>query len=333
MPSSYTGFLRLEKPDDDDITWGDAHRDALDAIDYALHGAAIYHVDPQNTTGNLYPGVGSPDSARRDFAQIQDAIDAAEAVGYANGYVIEVAPGDYLENLTITASVAIIGKGGSGPTYYGPAATEISGLHTAASPLITIAPADGEYVHVVLRNISLENSYDQANAVEITDPYLIDGQDQTSYSATRSKVVLDRCSVRMQTWGEDNVWTSALRLIGNYHLVLERCRVSALNYGGGNNNGMIRRMVHIEGNNTANVTCIAHCMSTIFSQSSYDDGGELVVWYFDNKTQLTAYDCAINLASGDSYTKGGTGTNTSYGVEADASTYKNAYALGYLVVS
>lgn len=328
--SSFDAYLSLEKNADGDETWGDAMRANLDTLGYALHGAHVYVVDALYTDGNLYGGAGSPGGSRRRFATIQAAITAAETEGHGEpldggtGYVILIQPGTYAEDLTITESVTLAALGGRGGAWS--PGVKITGAASTADSIITISPADGENISVELCGIVLENAYNVTNAVEITEPYAIDAQSQATFGGVASRLSLVDCRVRMQTNGQDNVWTSGIKCSGWWTVTLDRCQIGAYDYGGGNNNGIVRRLLDINGDGSAKTSqCAAKRCE--FEQASYDDAGQIVTWNFDNYSFASAYDCACNQIQGDSYTVGGTGTNTSVGIESGAPAQKNGFGL------
>ncbi len=332
--SSFEPFLKLEKNADNDQTWGDAARANIDALGYALHSQRVMRVDPHWSNANIFPGAGSPGVDRRRFNTIQGAIDAAEANWSGEHYLILVSRGTYHENLTITESVTIAADCGPVGAFY-PNVVEIDGSTSTADSVITISPAAGDFVYVQLIGIGLENQHNADVSNPITEPYLIDAQDQASYHGTRSKLVLRGCACRMQTWGGGatnggNEWTYGIKAKGNWHVVVDGCQLTALSYGGGQLDGIVRRLFHIEGNNAQSITAVCNVKRSDFDNASYDDGTAPVIFYADNRAQIYVNHCSSPFGAGPGiiYTDGGTGTQVFKGIgTSDYIQHMNALAV------
>lgn len=336
MASSFEAFLGLEKHADNDQTWGDGTRDNLDAIGYALHGQRTMYVDPHWTLSNVTSG--TPSDVRRRYSTIQAAIDAAEGEAWGE-YLILVNPGTYSENLAIATSVTIAAAYGGAGGYY-PAGVKINGVTTVADSVFTIDAADGDFIYVQLIGITLENAYNQTNASEITEPYLIDCQDQASYSGTRSKLVLKDCNIRMQTWGGDvtnggNVWTYGIKAKGNWHVIADGCQITALAHGGGEDDGVVRRLFDIRGNSAQSITALVNCKRCDIDNGSYDDGTAPILFYGDDNAHLRCNHCSspFTTGTGDIYTLGGTGSQVVGGLDSDDwLQHMNGWGIGGTVV-
>lgn len=330
--SSFEQFLGLEKHADADATWGAGNRLDRDAIGYAMSGQRLMEVDPHWTTGNLYPGAGSPSTERRKFNLIQDAIDAAELAGWGGttGYTILLNPGSYDENIVIKKSVTIASRMGANGGFY-PHTVKIRGKTTVKASTVEISPADGVFVYVMFTGIAFENQYNQPQASEITVPYLIDAQDQSSYSGTRSKIILKDCMARLQTWGGDgndggNIWTYGIKAKGQYHMIIHGCQMTCLKHGGGQQDGIIRRLFDVRGNDAQAKTSLLGVKFCALDNLSHNDGTAPILFYMDDRSVLTVNHTVSPRQLADLFTDGGTGTNSRFGVQSgDAIAYSNGW--------
>jgi hypothetical protein len=337
--SSFTPFLKLEKPVNNDQTWGDAVRLNVNALDYAMAHQRVMFVDPHYTTSNLYPGAGAADSERRRWDTIDGAITAAEAAGW-DEYLILVANGSYAENLTITKGVTIAAMcGPSGGFYPGP--VRIGGQNTVEAPVITVSPADSDYVYVQLIGIGIENAFRSAVGGEISTPYAIQCDDQAAYSGTRNRLILRDCYVRMQTWGQTggaaaHVWTYGIKAVGNWHVICEGTSLTALAYGGGysgGGQGIVRRIFDVRGNDAMGQTSLLNLKRCDIDNASYDDGTAPILFYMDDRAQLYVSHSSTPFAVDTMHVNGGTGTQIIKGVtSSDWLNYMNAVGVSGTVV-
>ena len=332
--SSFEAFLGLEKHASGDETWLVGEHANFDAIGYALHGQRVMYVDPNWTLSNVTSG--TPSDVRRRYSTIQAAIDAAEGEAW-DEYLILLSAGTYSENLTIASSVTIASASGSTGAFY-PNMAKIRGVTTVADSVITIAPADSTTIYAELIGISLENNYNQENASEITEPYLIDCQDQGAYPGTRSKLVLRGCPIRMQTWGGGvteggNKWTYGIKAKGQWHVIADGCQITTGAYGGGEGDGVLRRLFDVRGNNAQSITAQLNVKRCDISNPSYDDGTAPILFYMDDRAHLIANHCSAPDAVADLYVDGGTGTQVFGGVDSgDYILHSNAWGVAGTVV-
>ena len=228
--------LYMSLPSNDDEDHGAERRQDTQVVGRVLSPDECYFVSPGYASADL---INTSASDQRHFDLIQDAIDAATASD-----TIFIYPGSYNEQLSFTKHINLVGVGSWRP--FGTTGAVIRGDGSADS-VLEVAPPEGSYVRVSFNNLFFTNGYDTTNGTEITDSYLLNVATQTTPATYHSIIAFYDCGIRMQTWGEDNIWTKGMTVDGHSRLYLKRCDVSTLGYAGGNDNGGIRHLFYITG--------------------------------------------------------------------------------------
>ena len=249
MSMTYEQHLHLALPSDDDQSHGPQLRTNWAALAKANTPKDCFFVSPDFTDANLSNALSTD---KRHFPTIQEAVTAAEGAGHGHLATVFVYPGVYSENLVISNSVTIAGavppiKEGLG----GGNGVLISGTASALLPTLRINPPGNTPTAVNLVNLCLINSYNQANAVDITQPYLLNVSKPAGYSQ-RLYLGMKNCQSRLQTSGVDNTWLYGLKVDGWVEMAVKDCDFTALDWAGGGEGG-IQTLFHLRGDDPSHL--------------------------------------------------------------------------------
>ena len=251
MSFTYEDILRLSLPSDDSESHGNELRANWAAVSAANAPESVYYVSPSFTTAALG---NSSASDRRHFPTIQEAITAAqtETVWWDAWPVIIVYPGNYGENLSITGSITIVGaipsfREGLGGGF----STKITGVTSAASPLVTITPPGDAAIQTNFMNLSFRNGYNANNATEISTAYLLKMSEPATFSQP-ALVGFKGCDIEAQCAGLHNTWESLINAEGWGQVVIRDTILKMANYCGGSYDGGIRTAIKLRGDSASN---------------------------------------------------------------------------------
>lgn len=310
--SSFDAHLHLEKPPDGDTSWGPAYRTAMDALGAVEAPQCHFEVSPDFTTARLSNGSASD---RRHFPTIQEAITAATTRYPGTPCVIGIHAGEYSENLALTQSISLVGLAGCGNRYYsGPVI--LMGTTGNFLPTIDIDPPEGTWSKYTLRNLSIQNAVNVSNSSLQTLPYAIRMQGQAAAGSTANKLSMIDCMVRGQTWGLNNKWESMIEVAqGYWHVHLSNCQFRRWIYSGGANNGGIQKFFKIRGT-TDDTKKPGLYVRNCYIAGPYGGAETPYTYHWDQTAHLSILYSCHEQALPAAYLKGGTGTQTSDGIES-----------------
>ena len=323
--STKTNFLALSKPAAGDEDWTAEINANWDAISALSAPTNCFFVSPAFTESAL----GNSSAAdRRHFPKIQEALDEIEVVGSNEQTTVFVYPGDYYESLSLASSVAIVSYFGIN-RMYGAGSVRIRG-NNSASPVIRVQPPSGTAKRYSFFGIGFENQYNASDAVQ-HDCYLLSAERQVTIGSYPSTIDFRDCTVRAQTWGAHNAWTSMFDLDGYYLIRVKNCRFGALNYAGGYNDGGIGCFFRMRGWSYAAPVkaCSAQIEDSIFYNASTISAYTRRIFDLNEETNGWFYRCASNDQRAFCYSAAGLGENLISGIESDgaAATYRNDFSL------
>lgn len=308
--SSFDSIFDLEKPADGDTSWGPEARQWVDTLALAHAADRVYKVSPDWTSAALG---NSGASDRRHFDTIQGAIGAGEAASWPDfGYLIEVYPGEYNEALTITKNVGIVGVSAAGYSSGGGQNPRIRGDGTA-SPIVTISPPDSVSILVSFKHLLFENGYATDNATQITVPYLLEVNNQSTTASGQSFITLADVIARCQTIGRHNNWLYGIRCRGYHDLVIKRSQIGGLDFAGGDNDGGIQKLIDVEGFDSSKFGRLLAYDSDFTTK--FAATGTPRIFRMDNYARIhLRARCSSSIAASSCIEDGGTGTNVSTGI-------------------
>lgn len=246
-----TDKLYLGQPANSNTSWGDAMRNALDSIEEAICPDDVFFVSPHFTDTYLHDITSAAN--RRHFDTIQGAIDA---VPPSTQSLIRIHPGEYEEHLAIDGDqwVHLAGVAPLAQAHCGPQA-QIRGTTGSSSPIITLTVGASEYGNLVLSNLFLDNQFNTGGGSwsTVNDAMILKVAKTGAYASTKTRIALDRCIVRGQTWGGD-VWDALVWLdnVGKSELFMKDCEIMSGTYDPGHGHaGQVYNLVKIEGDRTA----------------------------------------------------------------------------------
>lgn len=315
MATTFEDHLALDKPAKGDLDWDDEINGNFDAIGQALAPYRVYKVSPDYTSTNL--GNGSA-TDRRHFDTIQGAITAAESA-FADA-VIEVMPGVYNENLTVTKSVSIIGRTKPASFHGGPNQVTVRGSDTTRSPIITVTPPDGTAISMTVANLVMENRYNQTAASESTTPYLVDLQNHPTptYAGSANVFGFLDCIVKCETWGQDNKWAYGFKADGYWNLAIQRVTMGAYCYGGGTE-GYVKSLFYLRGDSANSKTLTATFKECYLTNTvPTTDPGNVCLFNIDDEITCRVHRTSMggaDMDQGAALIKGATGTIQTDGLE------------------
>lgn len=323
--SSFEDFFGLELPVANDTSWKAANDEHATVLGQALCPERCYYVSPDFDTTNLSSLPNASD--RRYFDTIQGAIDAGEAAAFdRDGYTIIVFPGLYAENLTITRSVRLVAADGRG-RYLGGGRTMIQGVNSIQASTITIDPIESDWQLFSIEGFIIENLYDTAGGTQINDAYAVDLLAQTTTGALPNTLELIDCCVRMQTFGTNNNWAFGIRAAGWNNVLLRRCDVGGLDYGGGSGSAGIQKLVRMDGYSTSKKGTL-NIQHSNFSQT-YSAAGTPYTVSVDNDADAVVLMSSTTQGATAAGEVGGTGTNSITGFTSTGpTTHHNVCGFG-----
>jgi len=319
MAINYTAtHMQFAQPTDADEDHGDELRANWDIAEALLAPDYMYFVSTQFTSVNLDNGGEAHDtvSDQRYFSTIQAAIDAAEdGEGYTRR-VIFVYPGTYVENLTVTESLAIVGLPPvhSYRSYFG-AGVSIIGTTLTQDPTITFTPsAVAQYL--TLANLHIRNQYISSGTTIDKALMLL----ATGYaSGTLCQVTAGGCTFWGQARQDGHKWTAGIWGDGGMVINLLECQIKGDDWCNGNNNGGVKWPVYIYGGgaNRKGYANIRRCELA----NTYGGGGTLGTDYgvikIDNTASCNIMRSTVEYERQFACVDGGTGTNNFYGASSD----------------
>jgi hypothetical protein len=253
MASSFDDHLHLEQPAQGDTSWDAGINQNWAVIGEALSPDRLYFVSKSFTDANLH-------HASADFPHYFDTIQGAIAEGESRslgniGYTILVDAGVYNEQLVISKPVRIssYGQFSGGSGHFSGGRPWLRGS-LSAEPVIRFTPPDGALIWASLQGLVIDNNYTGITQPPADTAYAIHciNHPTPTYGSSQNVLHLNDCALRMQTWGGDaanngNEWEWGIRVEGWWDVNINRCDIGVLNFGGGENDGHIDKMLSAEG--------------------------------------------------------------------------------------
>ncbi len=321
--NSKTGFA---KPAAGDSAWAVENNFNYDAMAEMACPDNTYWVSPNFLSAALYQD--GPPSDRRHFDTIQGAITAAEDGGYTIPHLINVYPGIYQENLTITGSCRVRAVGGmplTGLLSAGRMAL-LNGAAGTQEPVIKINSPESTTVAVVFENFVLANAYNGTAGV-IDKAMIVDWPSNTLYGAYGNRFGLVGCTIRGVELGDGNDWRAMISLNTYQRSEFRLCRFKNYAYGGGTPDGGVRRMIELDGVGTQSACYVDRCA---IEHTYLGVGANPTMFYVDNESDVTVVMSTLNTSHVLAY-NGGTGTNITRGLSSgEWDTYGNKNGLAFL---
>lgn len=182
----YEEHLGFPLYSDDDDDHGDGQRAILATTGLITAPQSVFRVSPAFTEADLNCAAATD---RRLFDTIQGALNAAPS-----GSTIIIEPGVYSENLAITKSVRLLGRGGWG---FGGGLPIIQ--NNAASPIVTFTPPAGQTRDICLANLQLKQNWTGSGSQSWAFWLKAVTQGAGNFGAARNRIDLANCVFRQDT--------------------------------------------------------------------------------------------------------------------------------------